>query len=187
MPCRRKGIHNKYRVCRKCLKLKELSSNNFHYKSKTKTLFKRVCRTCRSLDSDSRKNKKCSCGKLIFETSKKCAKCFLVELNKDKSREKHPNWKGGFRIRDGYISVLEGFGKSGRYVLEHRKVMSEYLGRSLRQDEIVHHKNGDKLDNRIENLELCSNKRQPPGQRVKDLVVWAFKIIEDYGEDYKKL
>jgi hypothetical protein len=66
------------------------------------------------------------------------------------------------------------------FLLEHRYVMAEHLGRPLFSDELVHHKNGNKQDNRLENLELCV-RFQPPGQRVADLVPWAKEILARYG------
>lgn len=70
-----------------------------------------------------------------------------------------PHWRGGRQIRaDGYVDVWAPEHPNakghGGYVKEHRVVMEQQLGRLLCSDESVHHINGDRSDNRLDNLQL---------------------------------
>jgi hypothetical protein len=90
---------------------------------------------------------------------------------KQRSGHLHHKWTGGRRVvRGGYIQMLVPnhpslMGTKRKYVLEHRLVMEQELGRFLFSHEQVHHKNGIRDDNRPENLELWAHQ-QPSGQRV---------------------
>lgn len=79
--------------------------------------------------------------------SKKCRNIFY-----SKYPEKHPSFKNGSIDSSGYISISLA-GKRNR---QHRIIMERHLGRKLLKNEHVHHKNGIKHDNRIENLEVIN-------------------------------
>jgi hypothetical protein len=80
----------------------------------------------------------------------------------------HPNGQG-YIVRS----------RNGTNELQHRVVMAEQLGRELHPDENAHHRNGDRSDNRPENLELWSTW-QPAGQRVEEKVAWARELLARY-------
>jgi len=94
----------------------------------------------------------------------------LGQARAERPEEHAPNWRGGRRKEPaGYISVQASLVPSefhvmlrnkkkngGGDVLEHRLIMAQHLGRPLEVHEVVHHINGIKDDNRLENLELHS-------------------------------
>jgi len=105
--------------------------------------------------------------------SGRCIRCKSCSLLYRMHNGKHPGWKGGNHLTsEGYrmvtITKENNFflpmaqGKR-RYVLEHRLVMAKHLCRNLLPWETVHHKNGNKLDNSLCNLEVFPNPHKHNG------------------------
>ena len=150
-----------------------------------------ICEACGSpfLDYTGNKRKYCSaeCRKTHTIVKGNCAHCgaaitkrrCFVEEGQSRLFCDSDCWNAYRRAqparpnKDGY--AVKNLG--GKIMKEHRRVMAKHLGRELLPSETVHHKNGIRDDNRIENLELW-DKSQPYGQRVSDKISWAIAFLE---------
>lgn len=103
-----------------------------------------------------------------------------------------PKGTGSIKKGQGYRLIckkefrgLPHADKKGR-IAEHTYIMMNHLKRPLHKGETVHHINGIKHDNRIENLELW-NTSHPPGQRVEDKIKWCKEFLSKYEKsEYDK-
>lgn len=81
---------------------------------------------------------------------KRCRKCYT----KWHRGSNHKDWKGGRLLLDtGYVRLMV----NGKPFLEHRYIMEQHIGRKLDEAEVIHHLNGIRDDNRIENLEITNS------------------------------
>lgn len=128
---------------------------------------------------------KCDCGKETIVASNNlhsgCTKSCGCSHHDSR---RGMNFKGGHHNKDGYL-VLRGEDRHGRWRerSQHILVMEKAIGRKLVKGETVHHKNGIRNDNRIDNLELWS-KNHPPGQRVEDMINFCIDYLSEYAPNY---
>lgn len=149
----------------------------------------------RKKDGDERHKTTCkNCGKEFYKT-RRPGSGTVYGGQILCSRECHSEWVGKVyrqkhgpavvtkRVRRGYVMlhIPAANGTPHRDILEHRYVMEQHLGRSLTEDETVHHINGDREDNALSNLELWSS-RHGPGQRADDKVAFAIEMLRLYPE-----
>jgi hypothetical protein len=91
--------------------------------------------------------------------------------------DKNPKWKGGRTYSEqGYVYIWKPkhkYATSDGYVLEHRLIMEQHLNRTLDSEEVVHHINGVRDDNRLENLELYENNGKHIKQHNGDNPDWG--------------
>lgn len=131
----------------------------------------------------------------VHKETCKCRKCRMGRGYFKGSN--NPMWRGGRKVlKSGYVYVylspdsefssMISNGVGQNYVAEHRLIMAMHLKRNLTKEETVHHINGIKSDNRIENLELWSS-RHHSGQRVEDQIKWAIEILTKNNYKVEKL
>lgn len=121
-----------------------------------------------------------------YAVSKGCCENHYREILKfgkiRQDSERRAKRGSGHLKKDGYVVIRN---PRGGQTFVHRLVMEKHLGRPLLKSENVHHINGIKNDNRIENLELWT-KAQPSGQRLEDKLKWAEEFLTLYGYTVNK-
>jgi HNH endonuclease len=193
--------------CKECLK-NIYTSNNFPRKETGS----KPCMHCKEIKqySDFSRNKANSDGLMIW--CKPCAskkqKEYRLKNPENWERQRQKNfvkWREtigvdssikirkksgeGYINRQGYLSYKikdhPCADKNGRVQASHL-VIYKNTGKILKKGESVHHKNGMRLDNRLENLEIWSTS-QPAGQRVEDKIEWCIDFLSEYGYKVEKI
>lgn len=130
-----------------------------------------------SISKDPLKLTVCSCGQTKDRLAATCRRCYVpTEGLKNLKGPSHPAWKGGIRVdKDGYLKRYDPnhpWPRKGGYIRENIRVMELSIGRRLEQTEVVHHRDGDRQNNNLSNLEIMgwsehSKLHHPPNMATK--------------------
>jgi len=129
-------------------------------------------------------------GRVVYYRAQRfCSKeCMYAHRVENRAEQFAKNVADGAEIprhqkRNGYwvVSVPSGVTGKKHSVFEHRFVMEQHIGRKLLPEETVHHVDGNRSNNALENLELFSS-RHGPGQRVIDKVAFAIAMLQQYPD-----
>lgn len=165
------------KICTVCGEYKIMT--DFGVKSDMKDGHRNQCKECRNRTTRTYMLGVCQdCHKPVrYLETLRCQECYW----KHSVGENHPGYKTGRNLNGGgYMRITTGHSNhpnsySDGTILEHILIMSEHIGRPLIKGENVHHKNGIRDDNRLENLELWVTF-QPSGSRLTDMIEYLISV-----------
>lgn len=117
-----------------------------------------------------------------------CGKEFYLSKNRIEKNKYHFCSKDCYKnferphIKEKINSIYRTIRRNGKDILEHRYIMEQHLGRKLSRNEYVHHKNGNKKDNRIENLEIMNPQEHNREHKEK---LPKVKICKICGKEFE--
>ncbi|MGN0449533.1 MAG: HNH endonuclease signature motif containing protein [Ruminococcus sp.] len=150
-------------TCNYCKNDFELLESQKRKREKRGHIVKYCSQKCSGLASRKHQKiaKKCkTCGKETFKKTFCSRECVRFKSKIP------PRKRNGYWYENGYkVLYVEG----DKSIKEHIKVMEDYIGRKLTEDEVVHHINENRLDNRIENLQLMTRGEHSSYHRKKEI------------------
>jgi hypothetical protein len=154
-------------TCEVCSKVFSLLNSVLKVREQGDKKVKYCSQKCMGIAALKAKPRNClTCGKAFLTTRNYyCSKACVAVTRTNKAKGK----EDGFWLENGYKILYLGHGSEIESIKEHIHIMQNHLGRKLNDDEVVHHKNEIKTDNRIENLQVMTKSEHSTYHRNKNI------------------